>query len=110
MSDRSRNPDPPPELVREIEALLEERLGRFGLERVEVRAGFDHAGEPAIFVDAWYRLSPEPVDVVAQLDAELALLDLLVERAEDRPAHVRHHLAEGQAVARASRRADHRRR
>jgi hypothetical protein len=33
-----------------------------------------------------------------------------VERAEDRPAHVRHHLAEGQAVARASRRADHRRR
>ncbi|MEJ5232885.1 MAG: hypothetical protein WHV64_11850 [Geminicoccaceae bacterium] len=108
MSERSRRPDPPPELVREIEALLEERLGRFGLDRVEVRAGLDHAGEPALFVDAWYRLSPEPVDVVAQLDAELALLDLLGERGEERRASVRHHLAEGQAVARSARRAGHR--
>jgi hypothetical protein len=109
MAATPRPPAVDPELVRAIEELLVERLGRFGLERVEVRAGRDHAGEPALFVDAWYRLSAEPIDVVAQLDAELALLDLLGERGEERLAHVRHHLAEGQAVARSGRRAGHRR-
>jgi len=98
MSERSRNPDPPPELVREIEALLEERLGRFGLERVEVRAGLDHAGEPAIFVDAWYRLSEEPIDPEALAEAHRALVDLLVERNDERFPYVRDHFDKKQRV------------
>ncbi len=89
----------PPELVREIERILEERLGRFGLEKVEVRGGEDHYGEPAIFVEVWYRLSEEPIDVDAQARAELAVIDRLVEVGEDRFPYFRHHYAEGQEIA-----------
>ncbi len=88
-----------PELARAIEAILQERLGRFGLERVEVRGGVDHAGEPAIFVDAWYRLVDEPIDPEVLAEGRLAILDLLAERGDERFPYLRNHFDEKQRVA-----------
>jgi hypothetical protein len=99
MAATPRPPAVDPELVRAIEELLVERLGRFGLERVEVRAGRDHAGEPALFVDAWYRLSEEPIDLGAQASADLAVLHRIVASGEERFPFISHHLADGQAIA-----------
>ncbi len=93
-----RAPAVDPELVRAIEELLKERLGRFGLERVEVRTGLDHADEPALFVDAWYRLSEEPVDPEALAEAHRALVDLLVERDDERFPYVHDHFDKKQRV------------
>lgn len=98
MSTRLRRHEVAPELSGEIERILKERLGRFGLERVEVRGGLDHAGEPAIFVDAWYRLVDEPIDPEALAEAHLALQDLLVEWGEERFPYVRDHFDAKQRV------------
>ena len=51
-----------PRVKREIERILRENLARYGLVRATIEPGEDHDSDPAIFVDADYRLSDEPVD------------------------------------------------
>lgn len=99
MNRHARPEDLPPELAEAIVRLLKERLARFGLERVEVRSGLDHAGEPALFIEAWYRLSPEPIDPEALAQAHLALQDLLIEWGEERFPYVRDHFDAKQRIS-----------
>jgi len=41
------------------ESILRPRLGLMGLDHVEVTAGYDHDGDPALFVTAYYQREPE---------------------------------------------------
>jgi hypothetical protein len=50
------------EIHEAVRELFKQRMDRFGFDRAEVHAGRDHSGEPALFIDAFYHLSREPVD------------------------------------------------
>jgi len=56
-----------------IESLFHERMDAFGLSDVKVRAGEDHDGDPVIFVDAIFALSPRPIEpqVIFRLERDL---------------------------------------
>jgi len=88
---------------KEIEGLihmfLKEHLGRYGLEQIDVQAGSDHSGEPALFIDAYYRLSQEPVQSRSILQVLTQLRAELVARGETRFPYLRHHFNEKQQVA-----------
>ncbi|MCS6879286.1 MAG: hypothetical protein NZP72_13425 [Geminicoccaceae bacterium] len=104
MSEARRPHAAPTELARAIERILHERLGRYGLERIEVRGDEDRAGEPALFADVWYRLSPEPVDPAATAAAQVSSRDRPLGSGEPRFPRLRHHFAAGRKIASARRR------
>src|ERR1700730_18528591 len=52
-----------PRVRAEIERILRKNLSRYGFVRAGVEPGDDHDGDPAIFIDAEYVLSDDPVDV-----------------------------------------------
>ena len=78
-------------------ALLQAVADRF--ERVDVRAGEDHSGDPALFIDAYYGLSDTPLDARLISHTLTELRDLLLKMGEKRFPYVRHHFDERQAVA-----------
>jgi hypothetical protein len=82
----------------DIQKLLKERLGRYGFERAMVNAGSDHSGDPALFIDAYYRLSGEPVKTIEILHLLSDLRNLLVHSGESRFPYLKHHFDEKQQV------------
>jgi len=98
MIGSSPRPAVVPDLSAAIEPILRERLGRFGLERVEVRGRLGHASEPAIFADAWHRPVDEPIDREALARARLNLSDLLIDYGGERFAYLRTHFDEKRRV------------
>lgn len=82
--------------------VLKARLGHLGFQRAEVHAGEDHNGEPALFVDAQYNLSHDPIDPGATLGLLQVLRRELEAVGETRFPHVRHHFDERQRVASSS--------
>ncbi|MCJ2068642.1 hypothetical protein MKK75_07480 [Methylobacterium sp. J-030] len=72
----------------EIRTLANEILGRTlgssGYERVEVRPGFDHSGEPSLFVKAVFRPGSGVTDGGRLNGANADLRMRLMERGEDR--------------------------
>jgi hypothetical protein len=85
-------------LKSEIERLLSEYLADYGYDRVEIRSGFDHDGDPVIYVDAYYNLSDQPIDPGVTLETLVALRDKLWRSGEERFPHLRHHFDERQKV------------
>lgn len=91
----------PPELDRRfvdlIKQVLAEHLEKFGIKDVRITPGYDHDGDPVIFIDVELR--------VAEINAEDALEALshlrrdLVERGEMRFPHLRNLLSEGHSGA-----------
>lgn len=72
----------------EIQAIadnvLRGRLGRFGFQRVEVRSGFDHSNEPAVYIDAVLGEGAPALEPDTLMDANVALSNALLEKGEDR--------------------------
>lgn len=87
-----------PAVNEDIQKLLRERLGRYGFERAIVNAGSDHSGDPALFIDAYYRLSGEPVRTMEMLRLLTDLRNLLVHSGERRFPYLKHHFDEKQQV------------
>jgi hypothetical protein len=81
-----------------IDKVLRAHLRRFGYEHARMEPGFDHDGDPAIFIDAHYRLSDEPIDAHITLLTLVALRRELVGLGEDRFPHLRHHFDEKQCA------------
>ena len=96
----SNSPSAPikPSVRAAIDRILRENLSRFGLVRATIEPGDDHTGDPAIFIDAEYQLSDEPVDSRVTLATQSMLRDNLIKLGEHRFPYLRHHFAEGQKV------------
>jgi hypothetical protein len=72
----------------EIQAIadhvLQDRLGRFGYQRAEVRSGLDYSNEPAVYIDAVLGEGAPSLEPNTLMDAHLALSNALLENGEDR--------------------------
>src|SRR5262245_56122727 len=79
--------------------LLRERMQRFGFDRAEIHEGRDASGDQALFIDAFYRLSSEPVVAEEMLRLLTEIRNTLVKMGEMRFPHLRHHFDEKQKVA-----------
>jgi|SRR5579884_731861 len=68
----------------EIEAALRKALGSYGLDHVELEAGLDHDGEPALFVTAVLPRHAGPVPMPGDISgsANVAVAEVM-ERAGD---------------------------
>jgi hypothetical protein len=95
---QERAPTVERKIVKLIEQTVQESMKRFGLKGVEVRAGEDHDGDPVIFVEAEYELSPTPIDPAVTARLTSILRDRLWDVGEKRFAHIRHKFDERQKV------------
>jgi hypothetical protein len=84
--------------IQAVKRLLHERMDRFGFLDAEVVPGRDHDGDPVLFVEADYRLSPEPIDPRVTFDLIGEVRRTLRALGESRFPHIRHHFADDQAV------------
>lgn len=82
-----------------VQKLLKDKFAQYRFERVDVRAGEDHSGDPALFIDAYYGLSDTPLDARLISYTLTELRDLLLKMGEKRFPYVRHHFDERQVVA-----------
>ena len=82
----------------EIQKLLRKRLDRYGFEHAVVNVGSDHSGDPALFIDAYYHLTEEPVKTIEILHLLTELRNFLVSKGEERFPYLRHHFDERQQV------------
>jgi hypothetical protein len=85
-------------LRKEIARLLQEYLADYGCRHVEIRSGFDHDGDPVLYIDVYYDFSEKPIDPEVTLDSLVALRDKLWRKGESRFPHLRHHFDERQKV------------
>jgi hypothetical protein len=92
------NATPTPEVSADIRDTFRQFMDRFGFDRAEIHEGRDHAGEPALFIDAYYRLSREPIDTSLVMRLLTELRNKLIHRGEMRFPYVRHHFDEKQTV------------
>jgi hypothetical protein len=91
-----------PALAAAIEAVLRPRLAPYGLKALKITPGFDHDGDPVLFIDGEYTLTNTPVDARVLLALISDVRDVLSEGGEFRYPHIRHHFAEDQPVRRSS--------
>ena len=82
-----------------VQRLLKQRFAKYRLERVEVRAGEDHTGDPALFIDVHFGLSDTPLDTSLPMENFFEIRETLLKMGEKRFPYVRHHFHEKQAVA-----------
>lgn len=68
--------------TREIEDALRKALGSFGLDHAELREGFDHDGEAAVFVTAFLKPDTRLMPGEISTAASVAVAQIL-ERADD---------------------------
>ena len=86
--------------VREaVGRVLQEHLAVYGLEEATVETGWDHDGDPALFVDAYFRLSETPVDPQTVYPLTRYLREELATVGEERFPYIRYHFDENQKVA-----------
>ncbi|MFZ1108596.1 MAG: hypothetical protein WAN43_09665 [Rhodomicrobium sp.] len=85
-----------------VNAVLKERMERFGFQRATVLVGQDHDGDPVLLIDADYAYSSDPIDVRATVGLVSALRDALEDIGEFRFPHVRHHFDERQRTAKSA--------
>lgn len=79
------------EEVRSIaDGVLHETLGPFGYTKVLVRSGFDHDGDPALFLRAHFKPGSGPVPGKPSSTALSALSDALFAKGEARFPYLRH--------------------
>jgi hypothetical protein len=64
--------------------ILRKELGKFGYQRTEVRSGFDHSDEPAVYVDAVLGVGAPPLEATTFFDAHAALGRALLAEGEER--------------------------
>jgi hypothetical protein len=64
--------------------VLRKELGKFGYQRTEVRTGFDHSDEPAVYVDAVLGVGAPPLEPTTFFDTHAALGRALLAEGEQR--------------------------
>ena len=76
------------DLEKEIEKALRKEFGSFGLDHVELKAGFDHDGDPAVFVTAVLPLQAPlmPGDISAA--ANVAVAQILDNAGDERLSYL----------------------
>ena len=67
-----------------IEGVLRDKLGSHGLDYVTVTAAEDHAGEAALFIDAYLKPSTQRVEAKIYDEAHKALSDALLSQGDAR--------------------------
>ena len=82
-----------------VQRLLKQRFAKYRLERVDVRAGEDHTGDPALFIHAHFGLSDTPLDTSLVTESFTEIRETLFKMGEKRFPYVRHHFHDEQAVA-----------
>jgi len=82
-----------------VQRLLKQRFAKYRLERVDVRAGEDHTGDPALFIDAHFGLSDTPLDTSLAMENFTEIRETLLKMGEKRFPYLWHHFHEKQAVA-----------
>jgi hypothetical protein len=92
------NDDVPEALQHEMRAIIAKHLGQYGIKKTEIRAGEDHAGDPAIFVDVWYKLTTELYDPKYSIAATSELNRQLGAAREYRFVYFRNHFPDDQPV------------
>ena len=88
-----------PEIRETVRRVMKEQLGEVGLQETRVEAGWDHDGDSALFVDAYFQLSEKPLDPAAFFPLTRYLLEALAEHGEERFPYIRYHFDENQKVA-----------
>jgi hypothetical protein len=87
------------ETIEAVQKTLRKYLDRYGFERADVHEGRDHSGDPALFVDAFYRVTDEPLETIFLLRTLTELRNTLIHMGESRFPHVKHHFDDKQKVA-----------
>jgi hypothetical protein len=72
----------------ELEKALRKVLGSFGLDHVELREGFDHDGEPAVFVTAVLKPNTGLMPGEVSASASVAVADVLNRAGDDRLSYL----------------------
>lgn len=72
------------DLTRIIDDVLRTKLGPHGFDHAEVKEGADHAGEDALFIDAFLKPNSALVGGRVANEAHGAVSDALLERGERR--------------------------
>ena len=85
-----------------IEAVMRPKLVPYGLTSVQIAPGFDHDGDPAVFIDVEYTLTNTPVDAEVLLALIGEVRDILAAQGDYRYPYIRHHFADDQPVRRFS--------
>ena len=99
MISRAESTEIEPQVKRTIERVLRKRLAAFGLNRTKIRAGWDHEGDPVLFVDAYYKRLDRPIEAKATFGLPTELRTALAELGESRFPYIRHHFDEHQKIA-----------
>lgn len=73
---------------KEIEEALRKALGSFGLDHVELTAGFDHDGEPAVFVTAVLKPDNRLMPGEVSASANVALAQLMENVGDERLSYL----------------------
>lgn len=79
------------DIEKDIEEALRKQLGSFGLDHVELEAGFDHAGDAAVFVTAVLPLAAPPIPGEISGAANVAVAQVLHNAGDDRFSYVHIH-------------------
>jgi len=82
-----------------VERVLSERVGKYGLNDVRVQVGYDHDDDPALFIDAYYRLVDASVDPAAFYGLTGEVRRELAKHGEYKFPYIRNHFDESQKVA-----------
>lgn len=69
--------------------VLRSTLGGSGYDKVEVRTGLDHEGEPSLFLTAHFKPAAGVTNAKLALDARVALWTALRERNDERFPYIR---------------------
>jgi hypothetical protein len=79
------------DIEKDIEKALRKEFGSFGLDHVELKAGFDHDGDPAVFVTAVLPLQAPlmPGDISAA--ANVAVAQVLYNAGDERLSYLHIH-------------------
>ncbi|KPL52864.1 hypothetical protein ABB55_12100 [Prosthecomicrobium hirschii] len=69
---------------------LQEMLGPYGFASAHAESGFDHDGDPVVFLYANYREHAPELDALKALKAISETMNLLREHGDERFVHLRH--------------------
>jgi hypothetical protein len=84
------------DLKKPIENALRRAFGSHGLDHVELKAGFDHDGDPAVFVTAVLPLQAPPMPGDISGAANVAVAHVLHKAGDERLSYLHIHHPDGE--------------
>jgi hypothetical protein len=79
------------DIEKAIEKALRKQFGSFGLDHVELKDGFDHDGDPAVFITAVLPLQAPPVPGDISGAANVAVARVLHDAGDERLSYLHIH-------------------